>query len=80
MAYSKSLEEYSFLKIVNVSRPLFVVSCDNIFNHLGEMPDSCIIFCYIQELLEFYLLDNKQLTTINGLYLIILKRKNYLQL
>jgi len=42
--------------------------CENIFNHLGEMPDSYIIFCSIQELLQFYLLDNKQRTTINGLY------------
>jgi len=39
---------------------LSVVSCDNILNHLGEMPDSCIIFCSIQDLLEFYLLGNYQ--------------------
>ena len=51
---------------------LSVVSCDNIFKRLGEMPDSYIIFCYIQELLECYLLDNKQQTTINGLYLKLL--------
>ena len=51
----------------NVSRPLSVVSCDNIFKHLGKMPDSYIIFCYTQELLEYYLLDNKQQTNINGL-------------
>jgi len=45
-------------KLGNVSRPLSVVSCDNIFNDLGKMPDSCIILCSIQELLEFYLLNN----------------------
>jgi hypothetical protein len=44
-------------KLGNVSRPLSVVSYDNIFNDLGKMPDSCIIFCSLQELLELYLLD-----------------------
>jgi len=40
-----------------------VVSYDNILKHLGEMPDSNIIFCSKQELLEFYLLNNEQLST-----------------
>jgi len=43
-----------------------VVSYDNIFKHLGEMPDSYIIFYSKQGLLGFYLF--KQPTTINGLY------------
>jgi len=29
------------------------LDCDNIFNDLGKMPDLCIIFCSLQELLEF---------------------------
>ena len=56
-----------------VSRPLSVPinrDCENIFKQLGEMADTYIIFCYIQELSEFYFLYNQQPTTINGLYLI----------
>ncbi len=56
-----------------VSRPLSVLinrDCEDIFKQLGEMADTYIIFCYIQELSAFYFLYNQQLTTINGLYLI----------
>jgi len=57
-----------------------VVSCGNIFNHLGKMPDSYIIFCDTQKLLEFYLLDKKQQTIINGLYRVLCKGRKYLHM
>jgi len=50
------------LAMSGVSRPLSVVNCEDIFKQLGEMPDTYIIFCYIQELSEFYFLHNKQLS------------------
>ena len=42
---------------------------EDFFNQLGEMADTYIIFCYIQELSEFYLY-NLQPITINRLCLI----------
>ena len=45
------------LKSGNVRSPLSVpinLDCDTIDNHLGETPDSNIIFCPIQELLSFH--------------------------
>ena len=41
--------------------------CENFFKQLDEMANTYIIFCYIQELSEFYFI---QPTTFNGLYLI----------
>jgi len=55
------------------SRPLSVPinrDCEDFFKLLDEMAHTYIIFCYIQELSEFYFLYNQQPTTINGLYLI----------
>jgi len=45
------------LKSGNVRSPLLVpisLDCDTTDNHLGETPDSNIIFCPIQELLSFH--------------------------
>ena len=56
-----------------VSRPLSVPinrNCEDIFKQLGEMVNTYIIFCYIQELSEFYFVYDQQPTTINGLHLI----------
>ena len=44
--------------------------CEDIFKQLGEMGNTYIIFCYVQELSEFYFLHNQQPTTINGLHVI----------
>jgi len=54
----------SFLGNVSPDKSgLSVVSYDNIFKHLGEMPDSYIIFYSKQGLLACYLLNNQQLST-----------------
>jgi len=52
----------------NVSRLLSVVSCDYIFKYLDELSDSCILFLYLAQLLNFYRVNNGQRATISGHY------------
>jgi len=52
----------------NVSRLLSVVSCDYIFKYLDELSDSCILFLYLAQLVNFYRVNNGQRATIIGHY------------
>jgi hypothetical protein len=55
----------------NVSRLLSVVSCDYIFKYLDDLSDSCILFLYLAQLLNFYSAINGQRATISGHYLFV---------
>jgi len=60
-----------FGNVIRQSRSIGINwDCEIIFKQLGEMANTYIIFCYIQELSEFYFLHKQQPTTINGLHVI----------
>ena len=55
-----------FGNVIRQSRSIGINwDCEIIFKQLGEMANTYIIFCYIQELSEFYFLHNQQPTTNN---------------